>query len=96
MYEHIDPSLVGNLQRVVVSDLSGQSNIRYKAKEFGIELPKEREFSKNFVNYLKSMEYDGYQFDGAEATFELLLRGELKEYEPYFKVVYAKINVLKG
>jgi 2-isopropylmalate synthase len=95
MYEHIDPSLVGNLQRVVVSDLSGQSNIRYKAKEFGIELPKEREFSKKFVSYLKTMEYDGYQFDGAEATFELLLRSELKEYEPYFKVVYAKINVLK-
>ncbi|MCB9206738.1 MAG: citramalate synthase [Ignavibacteriales bacterium] len=95
MYEHINPSLVGNLQRVVVSDLSGQSNIRYKAKEFGIELPEGTEFSKNFVSYLKSMEYDGYQFDGAEGTFELLLRSELKEYKPFFKVTYAKINVLK-
>jgi 2-isopropylmalate synthase len=95
MYEHIDPSLVGNLQRVVVSDLSGQSNIRYKAKEFGIELPDGREFSKNFVNYLKTMEYDGYQFDGAEGTFELLLRSELKEYQPFFNVKYAKINVLQ-
>jgi len=95
MYEHIEPSLVGNLQRVVVSDLSGQSNIRYKAKEFGIELPVDREFSKNFVSYLKSMEYDGYQFDGAEGTFELLLRSELKEYKPFFNVTYAKINVLQ-
>jgi 2-isopropylmalate synthase len=95
MYEHINPSLVGNLQRVVVSDLSGQSNIRYKAKEFGIELPEGTEFSKNFVSYLKTMEYDGYQFDGAEGTFELLLRSELKEYSPFFKVTYAKINVLK-
>jgi len=95
MYEHIDPVSVGNLQRVVVSDLSGQSNIRYKAKEFGIELPDEREFSKKFVNYLKDMEYDGYQFDGAEATFELLLRRELKEYDPYFNVIYSKINVLQ-
>jgi 2-isopropylmalate synthase len=94
MYEHIDPKEVGNLQRVVVSDLSGQSNIRYKAKEFGIELPDEREFSKKFVSYLKEMEYDGYQFDGAEATFELLLRAELKEYEPFFNVTYSKINVL--
>lgn len=95
MYEHIEPTLVGNLQRVVVSDLSGQSNIRYKAKEFGIELPDGKEFSKNFVSYLKSMEYDGYQFDGAEATFELLLRAELNDYKPYFKVNYSKINVLK-
>ncbi len=95
MYEHIDPNLVGNQQRVVVSDLSGQSNIRYKAKEFGIELPDNKEFGKNFVNYLKTMEYDGYQFDGAEATFELLLRKELKEYTPYFKVTYSKINVLQ-
>lgn len=95
MYEHIDPGLVGNLQRVVVSDLSGQSNIRYKAKEFGIELPEGREFSKKFVSYLKTMEYDGYQFDGAEATFELLLRSELNEYKPFFNVTYSKINVLK-
>ena len=94
MYEHIDPSTVGNLQRVVVSDLSGQSNIRYKAKEFGIDLPAEKEFSKNFVSYLKTMEYDGYQFDGAEATFELLLRSELNEYKPYFNITYSKINVL--
>ncbi len=49
---------------------------------------------KNFVRYLKNMEYDGYQFDGAEATFELLLRAELKEYEPFFNVIYSKINVL--
>jgi 2-isopropylmalate synthase len=95
MYEHIDPSKVGNLQRVVISDLSGQSNIRYKAKELGIELPDEREFSKKFVSFLKEMEYDGYQFDGAEATFELLLRAELKQYKPFFNVIYSKINVLQ-
>ncbi|MBK8946984.1 MAG: citramalate synthase [Ignavibacteriae bacterium] len=95
MYEHLDPKTVGNKQRVVVSDLSGQSNIRYKAKEFGINLPEEKEFSKNFVNYLKSMEFDGYQFDGAEGTFELLLRSELKEYKPFFSVKYAKVNVLQ-
>jgi len=95
MYEHITPESVGNLQRVVVSDLSGQSNIRYKAKEFGIDLPEDKEFSKKFVNYLKTMEYDGYQFDGAEGTFELLLRAELKEYEPFFNVIYSKVNVVQ-
>ena len=95
MYEHLDPKQVGNFQRVIVSDLSGQSNIRYKAKELGIDLPAEKEFSKNFVEYLKSLEYEGFQFDGAEGTFELLLRSELKQYQPFFTVTYAKINVLK-
>jgi 2-isopropylmalate synthase len=95
MYEHLDPKKVGNYQRVIVSDLSGQSNIRYKAKELGIDLPSEKEFSKNFVEYLKSLEYEGFQFDGAEGTFELLLRSELKQYKPFFNVVYAKINVVR-
>jgi 2-isopropylmalate synthase len=95
MYEHLDPKKVGNFQRVIVSDLSGQSNIRYKAKELGIDLPADKEFSKNFVEYLKSLEYEGFQFDGAEGTFELLLRSELKQYQPFFTVTYAKINVLK-
>ncbi len=94
MYEHIDPKLVGNQQHVIVSDLSGQSNIRYKAKQLGIELPDDKEFSKNFVQFIKSLEFEGFQFDGAEASFELLLLTELKEYEPYFKVTYAKTNVL--
>jgi len=94
MYEHIDPAVVGNEQHVVVSDLSGQSNIRYKAKELGIDLPDEREFNKKFVQCVKTLEYEGFQFDGAEASFELLLRAELNEYKPHFKVTYAKVNVL--
>jgi len=94
MYEHIEPNLVGNNQHVVVSDLSGQSNIRYKAKELGINLPEGREFSKQFVQSLKELEYEGFQFDGAEASFELRLRAELKEYKPLFQITYAKINVV--
>jgi len=94
MYEHIPPQLVGNKQHVLVSDLSGQSNIRYKAKELGIDMDAEREFSKNFVRHIKSLEYEGFQFDGAEGSFELLLRSELNTYQPYFTVTYAKVNVL--
>jgi 2-isopropylmalate synthase len=94
MYEHINPEDIGNQQHVIVSDLSGQSNIRYKAREFGINLPEGREFSQKFVQYIKSLEYEGFQFDGAEASFELLLLAELNEFEPFFHVTYAKINVL--
>ena len=94
MYEHISPDMVGNEQRVIVSDLAGQSNIRYKAKKLGVTLPEDKEFNRKFVKFLKDLEYQGFQFDGAEASFELLLRKELNEYKPFFNVTYAKINVL--
>jgi 2-isopropylmalate synthase len=94
MYEHIPPERVGNQQHVIISDLSGQSNIRYKAQELGIHLPAGKEFSAQFVKQVKSLEYEGFQFDGAEASFELLLLSELKEFEPFFKVTYAKTNVM--
>jgi 2-isopropylmalate synthase len=94
MYEHIEPELIGNRQHVIISDLSGKSNIHYKAKEFGIDLPKDKEFSKKFVNQIKTLEYEGFIFDGAEASFELLLLADLKEYQPFFEVTYTKINVL--
>lgn len=93
MYEHITPELVGNKQRVLVSDLSGQSNIRYKAKEIGIDLSEEKELSKRVVEYIKNLEYEGFQFDGAEASFELLLRSELNEFSPFFNVLDSKVNV---
>jgi 2-isopropylmalate synthase len=93
MYEHIEPESVGNKQRVLVSDLSGQSNVRYKAKEVGVDIGENKELSKKIVNRIKSLEYNGYQFDGAEASFELLLRAETDEFSPFFKVLDSKVNV---
>jgi len=96
MYEHIKPGSVGNKQRVLVSDLSGQSNIRYKAKELGIDLSNKTELNKKLVNYIKSLEYGGFQFDGAEASFELLLRRELNEFTPFFTVLDSKVTVFNN
>jgi 2-isopropylmalate synthase len=93
MYEHIVPEIVGNKQRVLVSDLSGQSNIRYKAKELGVDLSNHKELSKNLVGFIKNLEYGGFQFDGAEASFELLLNSETKEFSPFFRVIDSKVNV---
>jgi 2-isopropylmalate synthase len=93
MYEHIEPETVGNKQRVLISDLSGQSNIRYKAKELGIDLSDKKELSKKVVNYIKTLEYGGFQFDGAEASFELLLSAETNEFSPYFRVLDSKVHV---
>lgn len=91
MYEHIDPVIVGNSQRVLVSDLSGQSNIKYKAKELGIEINDDNGFNKNLVNKIKNLEFEGYQFDGAEASFELILRSERNEFTPFFKTIDSRI-----
>jgi 2-isopropylmalate synthase len=94
MYEHIDPSEVGNKQRVLVSDLAGQSNIRYKAREFGVDIEGEPELAKRLISHIKSMEFEGYQFDAADASFELILYSEMKDFKPYFRVLNSKVNVM--
>jgi 2-isopropylmalate synthase len=93
MYEHIPPESVGNKQRVLVSDLSGQSNIRYKAKELGIDISEHKEISKRVVDYIKTLEHGGFQFDGAEASFELLLNTEMNKFSPFYNVIDSKVHV---
>jgi 2-isopropylmalate synthase len=93
MYEHISPEIVGNKQRVLVSDLSGQSNIRYKAKELGIDISENKEISKKVVDYVKTLEHGGFQFDGAEASFELLLNSEMNKFSPFYNVIDSKVHV---
>lgn len=93
MYEHISPESVGNKQRVLISDLSGQSNIRYKAKELGIDISDNKEISKKVVDYIKNLEHGGFQFDGAEASFELLLSSEMNKFSPFYTVIDSKVNV---
>ncbi len=94
MYEHVEPKSVGNQQRVLVSDLAGQSNIRYKAKEFGVDLDQDKELARKVVDAIKTLEHKGYQFEGAEASFELILRSKMNEFSPFFNVLYSKINVV--
>ncbi|NTW50127.1 MAG: citramalate synthase [Chlorobiales bacterium] len=96
MYEHIDPALVGNKQRVLVSDLAGQSNVRYKAAELGINIDHDPEIAKKIVNRIKTLEHQGYQFEGAEASFELILRDELGEFHPFFNVLDSTIHTEYG
>lgn len=92
-YEHIDPELVGNKRRVLVSELSGVSNVLYKAKELGIELQPDSPELRRVVETVKAMEHQGYHFEGAEASFELLLRKALGHYEPYFHLLgFRMIN----
>lgn len=71
-YEHIEPELVGNSRRVLVSDLSGKSNILYKIREFG-DIDLDRLDLDSFLREIKRLEYEGYQFEGAEASLKLLV-----------------------
>ncbi|MFC7680830.1 citramalate synthase [Paenibacillus sp. GCM10028914] len=81
-YEHIEPEKVGNKQRVLVSELAGQSNLVSKAQDMGLNFDPSSEQSKHVIGKIKDLEHQGYQFEGADASLELLLReanGDLQE-----------------
>jgi 2-isopropylmalate synthase len=73
-YEHIDPAAVGNRRRILVSDLSGRSNVLYKAKEWGVDLNSKDPETQQILVRLKQLESQGFEFEGAEASFELLMQ----------------------
>lgn len=85
-YEHIQPESVGNRQMVLVSDLSGQDNILKKAKELGFNL-KRGDMTRNILESVKQRENEGYEYEAADASFELLLRRELGEFKPKIKLL---------
>jgi 2-isopropylmalate synthase len=76
-YEHMDPALVGNTQRVLVSDLAGRSNLLYKAEKFGIDLQSNKPAVTTLLQELKELEARGFAYEGAEASFELLMQKAL-------------------
>lgn len=94
-YEHIEPKRVGNTQRVLISDLSGESNILYKAKEFNIDAEKDGKIVKDVVRKIKELEMHGYQFEGAEGSLELLIKKALGIHKSYFDLVGFRIIVEK-
>lgn len=90
-YEHIRPELVGNATRVLVSDLSGKSNILAKAKEFGIDVNSKDPVTQEILEKIKDMENCGYQFEGAEASFELLMKKSMGTHKNYFSVLGFRV-----
>lgn len=95
-YEHIRPQQVGNSRRVLVSDLSGKSNINYKAEQLGIELEKYGEKVPEIVQKLKQLENKGYQFEAAEASFELLAKKMTGAWEEFFTLEGFRIIAEKN
>jgi 2-isopropylmalate synthase len=91
-YEHIDPAIVGNAQRILVSDLSGRSNVLAKAREFGIDVDGRSASVQALLARLKDLEAQGYAFEGAEASFELLMRHTLDgKRQRFFRLIGFRV-----
>ncbi|MFA6431650.1 MAG: citramalate synthase [Candidatus Margulisiibacteriota bacterium] len=94
-YEHIKPELVGNERRVTVSELSGVSNLLFKAEEYGVDIKKDSPEIKALIKTLKEMENQGYSFEEGEASFELLVKRTLGLIKPSFTLEEFKIETDK-
>ncbi|MFJ8597086.1 alpha-isopropylmalate synthase regulatory domain-containing protein, partial [Streptomyces sp. NPDC093598] len=87
LYQHIDPELVGNTMRMLVSDMAGRASVELKAQELGVDLGGDRELVGRIVERVKQRERQGYAYEAADASFELLLRAEAGgEPTPYFRI----------
>lgn len=90
-YEHIDPEVVGNKRRFLVSEVSGKSTILQEIKKIFPNISKDDTSVQKITDRLKELEYDGYQFEGAEGTVELVIRKITGKYKPFFKLNHFKI-----
>jgi 2-isopropylmalate synthase len=97
-FEHVDPKVVGNGRDVLISELSGKGTVVEKAAEAGV-LPPEGEagdaFAQRVVERVKQLEHDGFQFEAADGSFELLMRKEAGAYEPLFRLESWRVLVEK-
>lgn len=94
-YEHIDPSLVGNERRMLISELSGKSSIIDKAGEFGLKIEKTSDKAKKILSYVQDLEKEGYQFELAEASLMLLMRKASDVFKQHFEMVDFRVIVEK-
>ncbi|TAL32449.1 MAG: citramalate synthase [Spirochaetes bacterium] len=85
-YEHVDPELLGNRRIVLISELAGKSTIEVKAKEMGITLDRAVKLPARIIQQIKDLEEQGFQFEAAEGSFELLIRRATGEYTPFFSL----------
>ncbi len=94
-YQHIDPALVGNKPRMLVSELSGRANIIHRARELGVNLPLKGKEARLLLEKVKLLESRGFQYENAEASFDLLVRRAQPDYKPPFELVDFMVVVEK-
>ena len=91
-YEHIPPETVGNSRVFLMSEVAGRSTIVEKIQKFAPTLKKTDELVDKIIKRMKELEFEGYQFEGADGSFELMVRKQLGQYQPFFKLHYYQTN----
>ncbi len=94
-YEHIDPAVVGNHRRFITSELAGKMPIIIKAQQLEVNLDKKSPQAKKLLKQLQIKEHSGYQFEAADASFELFMKRALKKYTPFFNLEGFKVSTEK-
>lgn len=92
-YEHIRPELVGNRQHILVGELSGRTNVFMKARDLGITLDEKAAETREVLDAIKGLEAAGYEFESADASFELLVRKALQHHRPFFETLEYRVSV---
>ncbi|MHB1218825.1 MAG: citramalate synthase [Alphaproteobacteria bacterium] len=90
-YEHVRPELVGNRRNIVVSDQAGRSNMLARFREIGLEVDPKNPKIGGLIEVVKQREFDGYSYDGADASFELLARRALESVPEFFKLASFRV-----
>jgi len=94
-YEHVPPEKVGNRQRILISDYAGRSSLLEKAKDYKLSLSAEDPKIIEILNNLKELEHQGFQFEGAEGSFELLMKKALGKHKRFFRLIGFRVTVEK-
>jgi 2-isopropylmalate synthase len=92
-YEHIDPDLVGNSRRTLMSEVAGRSTLLARIQAVDPKIGKDSPETKKIIERLKQLEHEGYHFEAAEQSFELVVRKMLGKYTPFFELVEFKVMV---
>ena len=94
-YQHIDPELVGNKPRMLISELSGRASIVHRARELGVDLPLKSKEAQELLDKVKMLESRGFQYENAEASFDLLVQRAKADYKKLFELVDFMVIVEK-
>ncbi len=95
-YEHVDPALVGNNRRILVSELGGKTSVLIRAKDLALGLDKDDPKTKKIMQLVQKLEHQGYHFEAAEASFEILMKRALKKYKKFFELEGFRVVIEKG
>jgi len=94
-FEHVTPAEVGNERRILISELAGGSNVLLKAVQMGVEMDRSSPQVKEVLHHLEQLEKKGYEFEGADASFKILIQKVLKKHRPFFDLLGFRVIVEK-